>query len=171
MTFTLWMTGLPCSGKSTIASRLHDFIPNLIVLDGDEVRELFDFQDFSKNGILENNKRVACIARLLKKHNMPVCISLVSPYSEGREIAKKIINDQFIEVYIKCSLQTCEKRDVKGLYKKARSGRIKNFLGIDNRFETPQKPDLILDTENNTVDECVNKVMNYLKTRKYMIFN
>lgn len=168
MAFVLWMTGLPCSGKSTISKKLSKIIKNLIILDGDEIRELFSSQDFSKDGILENNKRAAYVARLFLKHNIPVCVALVSPYSEGREIARKIINDQFIEVYIKCSTQTCESRDVKGLYKKARSGLIKNFLGIDNRFEIPTKAELILDTENNTVGKCVNEVMNYLKTKNVL---
>ncbi|MGI0041640.1 MAG: adenylyl-sulfate kinase, partial [Nitrosopumilaceae archaeon] len=134
LTFVLWMTGLPCSGKTTIIRKLQETIPNLAVLDGDELREWLSPKDFSKEGRDEHNKKVAHLAKLLLKHKVPVGVSLVSPYIENRKNARQIINagDKFSEVYIKCSLQKCEERDIKGMYKKARAGQIKNFTGLDD---------------------------------------
>ena len=168
MTFVIWMTGLPCSGKSSIARKLRDFIPDLEVLDGDELREWLSPKDFSRQGRIEHNRKVAHLAKLLLKHDIPVCVSLISPYTENRETARKIIGDKgFIETHIKCSLEVCEKRDPKGLYKKARRNEIKNFTGISDDYETPIKPDLIIDTENNSVEECVQHILNYLKSQGY----
>ncbi|TFH02470.1 MAG: adenylyl-sulfate kinase, partial [Nitrosopumilus sp.] len=112
--FVLWMTGLPCSGKTTIVKDLQKDIPNLAMLDGDELREWFSPKDFSKEGRDEHNKKVAHLAKLLLKHGVPSAVSLVSPYLENREKAREIINagDQFAECYVKCSLAKCEERDV-----------------------------------------------------------
>lgn len=121
MQFVIWMTGLPCSGKSTIARKLLDCIPNLEVLDGDELREWLSPKDFSREGRNEHNRKVAHLAKLLVKHNIPVCVSLISPYLENRETARKIIGaTTFIETYVKCSLKVCESRDTKEMYGKAR---------------------------------------------------
>jgi len=129
------MTGLPCSGKSSIAKKLEDSIPNLAVLDGDELREWLSPKDFSREGRNEHNRKVAHLAKLLVKHNVPVCVSLISPYAENRQTARKIIdNENFIESYVKCSLETCETRDVKGMYKKARNNEIKNFTGMPKSY-------------------------------------
>lgn len=167
LTFVLWFTGLPCSGKSTIARKLCDFIPNLAVLDGDEIRKWFSSQDFSREGIQENNKRVAYVSKLLFKHNVPVCVAVISPFAIDRERSKKIVNDEkFIQVYLKCSAQICENRDVGEMYRKARDGIIKDFIGIDSRYEIPKTPDLIVDTENSTVAESVETIIDYLKSRK-----
>ena len=118
MTFVLWMTGLPCSGKTTIARKLQELYPKLAMLDGDEVRKWLSQNDFSREGINENNRKVANLARLLSNHNVSVLVSLISPFKENREDARKIIgDDKFIEIYIKCSLSVCEERDVKGMYK------------------------------------------------------
>jgi adenylylsulfate kinase len=169
MTFALWMTGLPCSGKSTISKRLREKIPNLAVLDGDEIREWFSSNDFSDKGISENNKRATYIAKLLLQHNIPVCVALVSPYDNDRKTARSIIgNDKFILTYLNCPKDVCEKRDVKGMYKKAKTGLIKNFLGIDNRYEIPKNPDLIIDTSILAEEECVNKILSYLTSRKFL---
>ena len=128
MSFVLWMTGLPCSGKTSIARRLQQALPELVVLDGDELREQSSSNDFSRVGINENNRNVAKIAKDFTK---PVCVSLISPFKKNREDARKIIDTKrFIEVYIKCSLPICEERDVKGMYKKARRNEIKDFIGI-----------------------------------------
>ena len=116
MSFVLWMTGLPCSGKTTIARKLQESIPNLAILDGDELREWLSPKDFSKEGRDEHNRKVAHLAKLLWKHNVPVSVSLISPYEENRKLAREIIgNDNFIETYVKCALDVCEERDVKGL--------------------------------------------------------
>ncbi|HUU47186.1 MAG TPA: adenylyl-sulfate kinase [Nitrosopumilaceae archaeon] len=165
--FVLWMTGLPCSGKTTIVKDLQKDIPNLAMLDGDELREWFSPKDFSKEGRDEHNKKVAHLAKLLLRHGVPSAVSLVSPYLENREKAREIINtgDQFAECYVKCSLEKCEERDVKGMYAKARKGEIKGFTGIDDPYEAPEKADVIIDTEFDPLSESANKVKEFLKGR------
>ena len=162
------MTGLPCSGKSTIAEKLSKHIPNLAILDGDEMRELLSpNEDFSRNGIIGHNKKVANIAKLLLDHNVPVCVSKISPFVENREDARKVLsNYSFLEVYVKCSIDSCEKRDVRGMYKKARNGEISDFIGIHVTYEPPTKPELIIDTENSTIDQTVQKILDYLDKNK-----
>ena len=163
MTFVLWMTGLPCSGKTTIARKLQELYPKLAMLDGDEVRKWLSQNDFSREGINENNRKVANLARLLSNHNVSVLVSLISPFNENREDARKIIgDDKFIEIYIKCSLSVCEERDVKGMYKKARLDEIKNFTGVNDDYDIPDNPDLIINTESNSLDECVDQITEYL---------
>jgi len=168
--FVLWMTGLPCSGKTTIVKELQKDIPNLAMLDGDELREWFSPKDFSKAGRDEHNKRVAHLAKLLLKHGVPSAVSLVSPYKENRDNAREIINsgDQFAECYIKCSVEKCEQRDVKGMYAKARKGEIKGFTGIDDPFEAPQNPDLLIDTEHEPLIDSAKKVREFLKKRNLL---
>lgn len=168
--FVLWMTGLPCSGKTTIVKELQKDIPNLAMLDGDELREWLSPKDFSKAGRDEHNKKVAHLAKLLIKHNVPCAVSLVSPYRENRQNARKIINsdEQFSEVYVKCSLEECERRDVKGMYAKARKGEIKGFTGIDDPYEEPENPDLLIDSEHESVEESAAKIKNYLKSKNLL---
>ena len=166
MIFVLWMTGLPCSGKTTLARKLAEKVNNLAILDGDEIREWLSSKDFSRKGINEHNSKVANLAKLLSNHNVPVLVSLISPFNENREDARKIIGDnRFIETYIKCSLSICEERDVKGMYKKARQNQIKDFVGVNTDYEIPDKPDLILDTEKLSIEESVNKLLLYLKNK------
>ena len=160
MSFVLWMTGLPCSGKTTIAKKLRKLMPALVVLDGDELRAQSSSNDFSREGINENNRKVANLAKYTSK---PACVSLISPFKKNREDARKIIGtDRFIEVYIKCSLSTCEERDVKGMYKKARRNEIKDFIGIHTDYEIPDNPELIINTETNPLDDCVTQMSAYL---------
>ncbi len=168
--FILWMTGLPCSGKTTIVKDLQKDIPNLAMLDGDELREWFSPKDFSKAGRDEHNKKVAHLAKLLLRHGVSSIVSLVSPYAENRENAREIINagDQFAEVYVKCSLAKCEERDVKGMYAKARKGEIKGFTGIDDPYEAPEKADLVIDTENELLSDSANKVKDFLIKRNLL---
>ena len=161
--FVLWMTGLPCSGKTTIAKRLQELNPTFAVLDGDELREWLSPKDFSRDARNEHNRRVAHLAKLLLKHNVSVLVSLISPFKENREDARKVIGDyKFIEAYIKCSPSVCEERDVKGMYKKARLNEIKNFTGVNDDYETPDKPDLTVNTETNSLDECVDQIAEHL---------
>jgi adenylylsulfate kinase len=162
------MTGLPCSGKTTICKKLSEHIPNLAILDGDEMRELLSpNEDFSRNGIINHNKKVVSIAKLLLVHNVSVCVSKINPFVENREDARKILTDyNFVEVYVKCSIGSCEKRDVRGMYKKARNDEIKNFIGIHVTYEPPTNPELILDTENSTIDQTAQKILDYLDKNK-----
>mgnify|MGYP001478157468 FL=1 len=163
------MTGLPCSGKTTIARKLQELIPNLVVLDGDELREWLSPKDFSRKGRNEHNRKVAHLARLFLKHNVPVVVSLISPFNKNREFARKIIGDSmFIETYIKCSLSLCEKRDDKGLYKKARLNKIKNFTGVNDDYDIPDNPDLIVNTETDSLDKIIKQIIDYLTSRKML---
>jgi len=162
MPFVLWMTGLPCSGKTTIARKLQKLMPELVVLDGDELRAQSSSSDFSREGINENNRKVANLAKDFSM-SKSVCVSLISPFKENREDARKIIGyNKFIEVHIKCSLSICEERDVKGMYKKARRNEIKDFIGIHTDYEIPDNPELIVNTETNPLDECVTQISAYL---------
>ena len=166
MSFIIWMTGLPCSGKSTIARKLCEHLSDLEILDGDDLQKYLKPDYQSKEPRIINNKIIAHIAKLLLKHDIPVCVSVVSPYSEGRKAAREIINDtRFIETYIKCKPEICESRDVKGMYKKARLGEITNFTGVDGYYEIPSDADLVIDTEKHEPDECVIKIIQYLKSR------
>jgi len=164
MSFIIWMTGLPCSGKTTIAKKLPEHIPNLAILDGDEMRELLSpNEDFSRSGIINHNKKVANIAKLLLEHDVSVCVSKISPFIENRDDARQILKDHnFLEVYVKCSIDSCEKRDVRGMYKKARSGKMSNFIGIHVTYEPPINPELVVDTENSTIDHNVQIILDYL---------
>jgi adenylylsulfate kinase len=170
MAFVVWMTGLPCSGKTSIIRKLQEVIPNFAVLDGDELREWLSPKDFTKEGRDEHNKKVAHLAKLLLKHKIPVGVSLVSPYIINRENARQIINSEgkFFEVYVKCSLEKCEERDVKGMYKKARAGQIKNFTGLDDPYEIPSNPDLIVDTQTDTIEQSVQTIKNFLKEKNLL---
>ena len=165
MSFIIWMTGLPCSGKTTIAKKLPEHIPNLAILDGDEMRELLSpNEDFSRNGIINHNKKVANIAKLLLEHDVSVCVSKISPFIENRDDARQILKDHnFLEVYVKCSIDSCEKRDVRGMYKKARSGKMSNFIGIHVTYEPPTSPELVVDTENSVIDDSVQKILDYIE--------
>ena len=161
--FVIWMTGLPCSGKTTMAKKLQELIPNMAILDGDELREWLSTKDFSREGRNEHNKKVAHLAKLLLNHNVPTVVSLISPFNENRKYAREIMgNDRFVEIYIKCSLSLCEKRDDKGMYKKARRNEIKNFTGVSDDYEIPSNPDLTVNTETNSLDECVGQITEYL---------
>ena len=161
------MTGLPCSGKTTIVRDLQKDIPNLAMLDGDELREWFSPKDFSKAGRDEHNKRVAHLAKLLLKHGVPSAVSLVSPYLNNRKDARQIIDagDQFAECYVKCSLEKCEQRDVKGMYAKARKGEIKGFTGIDDPYEAPSAADLTVNTEAEPISDSADRIRDFLKGR------
>lgn len=167
MGFVVWMTGLPCSGKTTILRRMREKVPNLAMLDGDELREWLSPKDFSKEGRDEHNRKVAHLAKLLLAHGVPVGVSLVSPYAENRQNAREIIGagERFSEVYVRCPLDRCEQRDVKGMYRKARAGQIKNFTGLDDPYEAPDDPDLVVDTEAETVAESADRILAHLESR------
>ena len=168
MSFIIWMTGLPCSGKTTIAKKLLEHIPNLAILDGDEMRELLSpNEDFSRSGIINHNKKVANIAKLLLEHDVSVCVSKISPFIENRDDARQILKDHnFLEVHVKCSIDSCEKRDVRGMYKKARSGKMSNFIGIHVTYEPPINPELVVDTENSTIDDSVQKILDWIEKKQ-----
>jgi len=167
---TVWFTGLPCSGKTTIArevmKRLEDKY-DVELLDGDTVRDYIRNKDFSREGRNKHLRYIALMARLLSKRGVIVLCSFVSPYRENRDFARKI-NDNFVEVYVKAPLEVCIERDVKGMYKKALNGEIKGFTGIDDPYEEPDDPELVIETDKETLEESTNKVLNKLRELGYI---
>ena len=165
----LWFTGLSGSGKSTLAHALEEELfqkgCRTFVLDGDNVRHgLNSNLDFSEEGRAENIRRISEVSKLMLESGLIVMTAFISPFNKDRNEARKIIsNGDFIEVYCKASLENCEARDVKGLYKKARAGEIKNYTGIDSPYETPKNPELIIDTDRETLDDSVSKILKFLE--------
>ena len=165
----LWFTGLSGSGKSTLAHALEEKLfqkgCRTFVLDGDNVRHgLNSNLDFSESDRTENIRRISEVSKLMLESGLIVMTAFISPFNKDRNEARRLIsNDDFIEIYCKASLETCEARDVKGLYKKARAGKIKNYTGIDSPYEVPENPDLIIDTDNETLDNAVFKILNFLE--------
>ena len=167
----LWFTGLSGSGKSTLAHVLEEKLFNkgckTFVLDGDNVRHgLNSNLDFSDNDRKENIRRIGEVAKLMLESGLIVMTAFISPFREDRAAVRNLIsNNDFIEIYCKASLITCEERDVKGLYKRARAGEIKNYTGIDSPYEAPVNPELIIDTDKETLDESVSKIYSFLERK------
>lgn len=170
--FTVWFTGLPCCGKTTIADRVAVVLKQkgyrVERLDGDIVRKNITRDlGFSKTDRDENIRRVALLAKKLTDDEAVVLATFVSPYREQRRNTRKEIG-RFIEVYVRCPVEICMKRDVKGMYQKAREGKIKHFTGVDDPYEEPEHPELILDTDTETLDESVEKVIDKLAELGYL---
>lgn len=170
--FTAWFTGLPCCGKTTVADKVAEILKSkgyqVERLDGDIVREyLTSDLGFSRKDRDENIKRVSFIAKLLSRNGVAVLATFVSPYKEMRNKSRNEIG-KFVEIYVKCPVEVCIKRDVKGMYKKALAGKIKNFTGVDDPYETPENPELIIETDKETVDESVEKVLKKLEELGYI---
>jgi adenylylsulfate kinase len=174
--FTLWLTGLSASGKSTIArmleERLHDKNVRTMILDGDNTRIGINKDlDFSPVGRHENIRRVAEIAKLMNDAAVVVIACLISPMATDRAMAKEIIGeDCFIEVFVDASLEICKQRDPKGLYKKAIAGEIKEFTGISAPYEIPVYPDIHLVTTSVAVTRSADEVCNWLVRKTYLVF-
>jgi adenylylsulfate kinase len=170
----IWITGLSASGKSTIATELehrlfHDKV-NTFVLDGDNVRHgLCKDLGFQAGDRKENLRRVGEVAKLLVDAGVLTIAAFISPYASDRNSVRALFNaddEEFIEVYLKCELAVCEERDPKGLYKKARQGEIPFFTGVSDPYETPESPEIIIETDRLAVGECVQQIIDHLKTRK-----
>ncbi|MBD3207347.1 adenylyl-sulfate kinase [Candidatus Bathyarchaeota archaeon] len=169
---TVWFTGLPCSGKTTIADELADILTkkglNVERLDGDIVRkDLTNDLGFSKKDRDENIRRVTFVAKLLTRNNVIVLATFVSPYSKRRKKTRIEIGE-FLEVYVKCPVEECIKRDVKGMYEKALRGEVTGFTGVDDPYEEPINPDLVLETHKESVEESVNKVLSLMEGNGYL---
>jgi|SRR5579872_2929204 len=170
--FTIWFTGLSGSGKSTLSDiieqRLKERGRNVEVLDGDIVRtHLSKGLGFSREDRDTNIKRIAFVCGLLTRNGV-ICISAaIAPYSEAREWARKEIGS-FVEVYVKCPLSVCRERDVKGLYKLVDEGKIKNFTGVDDPYEEPEHPDLVIETDKETIEESVARIFAKLEELGYL---
>ncbi len=165
----LWFTGLSGSGKSTLAHALEEKLfqkgCRTFVLDGDNVRHgLNSNLDFSEASRTENIRRISEVSKLMLESGLIVMTAFISPIKKDRNEAKKLISsDDFIEIYCKASLEACESRDVKGLYKRARAGEIKNYTGIDSPYEVPENPGLIIDTDNQSLEDSVSAILNFLE--------
>jgi adenylylsulfate kinase len=164
--FTVWLTGLPCSGKSTIAAklveRLRESGRKVEVLDGDIVREhLSKGLGFSRADRDTNVLRIGFVAQLLSRNGVAVVVAAVSPYAATRDLVRQQI-PRFVEVFVECPVEECERRDVKGMYKKARAGAIGAFTGVDDPYEPPLHPDVTLRTREEAVDESLQKVLEKL---------
>jgi adenylylsulfate kinase len=171
-----WLTGLSGSGKTTIARALEPKLKELgfktELLDGDVVRkELSPDLGFTKEDREKHARRVVYLCKLLSRNGIVSIVSLISPYREFRAYARKEIgiNDNFIEVYVNCSLESCIKRDPKGLYKKALAGEIRDLTGLQDPYEEPLNPEIVIYTENETLDQAVNKVLSRVQMSRIVI--
>jgi len=167
----LWFTGLSGSGKSTLAhaveEELHQIGCRTIVLDGDNMRHgLCKDLDFSDKNRKENIRRIGEVAKLFIESGVITLTAFISPFREERnKVRKLLVEGDLIEIYVKCPISVCEARDVKGMYKKAKVNEIKNFTGVSSLYEVPESPDLIVDTDQETLDESVDKVLGVLINR------
>ena len=164
----LWFTGLSGSGKSTIATQVHTELvrrgTDVEYIDGDALREVFPNTGFTRAEREEHLRRTGYMASRLAAHGVTVVASFVSPYRESRDFIRRLCPG-FMEIYVATPLEECERRDVKGLYARARRGEIRNFTGIDDPFEAPEHPELVLDTRTLTVEQSVSAVLERLGDR------
>ncbi len=170
----LWFTGLSGSGKSTLAieveRQLFERGCNTYTLDGDNVRHgLNKNLDFSPEGRVENIRRIGEVAKLFADAGVIVCTAFISPYKRDRDSVRQLIDEgRFVEVFIDCPLAECEKRDPKGLYKKARKGEIADFTGVSAPYEIPERPEITVNTALETVERSAGKVLEYLDKQGYL---
>lgn len=167
----LWFTGLSGAGKSTLAhaveERLYEKGCATFVLDGDNVRHgLCNDLGFSDDDRVENIRRIGEIAKLMTEAGVITLTAFISPFRSDRSKARSLVpHGDFLEIFCQCSLEKCEQRDVKGLYKKARAGEIPDFTGVSSPYEEPEKPELTVNTDSDTLEECVDQVMELLNAR------
>jgi len=165
MTFTIWFMGRPASGKSTLAKLTDEYIRSLSIevenLDGDELRQnLHPDLGFTRQDRDLNNKRAAFICKLLNRNGIAVINAMITPFRDAQQTAREIVEESgtFVLVYVKCSRKECERRDPKGLYQRAREGKVENFTGVSHPFEEPHNPDIIVDAETETPQESVEHI-------------
>ncbi len=168
--YTLWFTGLSGAGKSTIADlverALRERGSQVEVLDGDVVRtNLSKGLGFSKEDRDINVRRIAFVADLLSRNGVPVITAAISPYREIRDEARALMGDRFVEVHVKASVEECRRRDVKGLYKGAATGEVKQFTGVSDPYEEPLHPEVVVDTEHESPEESAHRVLAFVDSR------
>lgn len=172
----IWFTGLSGSGKSTLAHALEDELHNnnirTYVLDGDNIRQgLCKDLGFSQIDRTENIRRIGEVSKLMMEAGVIVIAAFISPFNKDRKIVRELVaNGEFIEVFCNAPIDICELRDVKGLYKKARTGDISEFTGISSPYETPTNPELILETNSLSIQDCIDKLLFYLKDKHIITF-
>ena len=159
---------MPGSGKSTIANAVYEELKKenrkMERLDGESVRQLFPRTGFSRKDRIQHIERVGHLSSILVKNNITVVASFISPYRESRQFVRRL-STNFIEIFLNTPLEVCEQRDPKGLYAKARKGEIKQFTGVDDPYEKPENPNLVIDTVNKTVEENVKLIITHLKEK------
>jgi len=169
--FVIWFTGLSGSGKSVLADKIYKKIKESGLkceqLDGDIVRSIFPETGFSEDDRNQHIKRMGFIASLLERNGIVTVCSFISPYRESRNFVRNQCLD-FFEIYLSTPLETCEKRDVKGLYKKARNSEIDSFTGISAPYEVPENPEMIIDTTNESAEQSLKKIWNELTEKGYL---
>lgn len=164
----IWFTGLSGSGKSTLADHLEQKLHaegfKTYLLDGDNVRHGINKDiDFTEEGRKENIRRIAEVSKLMLDAGLIVLTAFISPFKKDRQQVRELLEEgEFLEIFVDAPLEVCEKRDVKGLYKKARSGKIANFTGISSPYEQPENPELVVDTDALTIDDATNKVFHFV---------
>ncbi|NQY73409.1 MAG: adenylyl-sulfate kinase [Candidatus Margulisbacteria bacterium] len=162
----LWFTGLSGSGKSTLADMTYKHFKTqglrVEQLDGDTVRQIFPNTGFTKENRIEHIERIGYLCSVLEKHGIIVIASFISPYHSSREFVRNLCH-HFIEIYMSTPLSECEKRDIKGLYKKARQNEIQNFTGISDPYEIPKGPEITLNTQNKTIAESFEELLNSIQ--------
>ncbi|MFT7671321.1 MAG: adenylylsulfate kinase [Planctomycetota bacterium] len=168
--FTLWFTGLSGAGKSTLAQYLTPILKErgckVEVMDGDEIREnLSKGLGFSKEDRDTNIRRIGYVANLLSRNGCAAITAAISPYSGVRDEIRKMTQASFVEVFVFAPLECVEERDTKGLYKKARSGEIKNFTGISDPYEAPENPEVLVDTSKQSIEESAQVIVDYLESK------
>ena len=169
--FVVWLTGLPCSGKSTLARELALRMDRASrpceILDGDIVREhLSRGLGFSRGDRDTNVRRIGFVAGLLARHGVAVVVAVVSPYRETRQEVRRAI-EPFVEIFVDCPLSVCESRDLKGMYARSRRGELPGFTGVDDPYEPPLDPDLVVSTGSESVDESIERILVTLTHRGY----
>ncbi len=171
--YVLWFTGLSGSGKSSVANavaeRLFQDETLTYVLDGDNIRFGINKDlGFSEEDRKENIRRIGEVSKLFVDSGQVVLTAFISPFRNDREGVRELLEgNEFVEVYVKCSLEACEARDPKGLYEKARQGIIKDFTGISSPYEEPVNPEIVIDSEKNSIEECVEQIVQFLKEKGY----
>ncbi|RYM06096.1 adenylyl-sulfate kinase [Sporolactobacillus sp. THM7-7] len=170
----LWFTGLSGAGKSTLSVAVEQALYNrgihTYILDGDNVRHgLNNNLGFSHEDRKENIRRIGEVSKLFVDAGIMALTAFISPYRDDRDLVRRLVKDgEFIEIYVKCSLSECERRDPKGLYKKARSGEIKGFTGIDAPYEAPKHPELVIETDRQPLEDSAAQVIHYLEEKGYI---
>lgn len=169
--FVIWFTGLSGSGKSALSNELEQKLLSegilTYILDGDNIRHgLNKDLGFSESDRKENIRRIGEVAKLMVDSGIIVLTAFISPFREDRNIVRELLSEnEFIEVFVKCPVEICEKRDVKGLYKKARDGKIKAFTGIDSPYEEPEYPEIVIETDKFSLNESVEKLYKFIKNK------
>lgn len=167
--FTLWFMGRPASGKSTLAAQVERELVErgraVENLDGDEVRKnLHPDLGFTKEDRALNNRRTAFIAKLLNRNGIDTIVAMITPFRDAQQRAREIVEEEgtFVLIYVKTPLEVCERRDPKGMYEQARAGKIENFTGIDHPFQEPIDPEIIVETTDRGVEDCVEEILDGL---------